>query len=98
MKNIFQMWHDLSINTKGIILICVMAFAMIMIGTSGHKQPSDSNARIEKCYHNSECTTYIYLEQQVACYQGCRFALNNSADICINKCVVYYNNTYRKYK
>jgi hypothetical protein len=97
MKNIFQMWHDLNINIKGFILICIMAILIIAVGIAGHKQPSDSNARIEKCYHNSECTTYIYLEQQVACYQGCRFALDKPED-CINKCVSYYNNTYRKYK
>ena len=86
---------------KTIIGMCVLILLVGCFNQSpdGYIQfgSPENDDRIGYCYHKSPCATYIYLEQQVGCYQGCKFAFDTGSGDCINKCVNYYNNTYRQY-
>jgi len=68
----------------------------------------NSNERLQFCYEESLCTTFIYLEQQVGCYQGCKFyTVQNHTfngeqgynySLCVDACENLYQDKWREYK
>jgi hypothetical protein len=79
---------DIGMIFAVIIVMFIFVGGFLYIKTVYDKNNNTPNENFE-CYHN-ECAKYIYLEQLVGCYEGCKIALRFPEE-CIEKCIEKYD-------
>ena len=79
------------------VFIGMVGYTTLEINKNCYCEEDKNNNIIGFCYHDSVCTKYIYTEQLVGCYHGCKFGLSSDYTYCMIKCELKYYDTFEQY-